>query len=124
MIKEAVGTVGFCLGGRVSYVANTFLPLKAAISFYGGGINNLLSRASNMHAPHLFFWGGKDKHIKREHITALDETLSAAGKEFINVLFSDADHGFFCDKRAAYHPKAAGEAWELMRAFLKNNLGS
>jgi len=36
----------------------------------------------------------------------------------VAVEFSEADHGFFCDQRAAYHPQAAAESWGLTRAFL------
>src|SRR5258706_10982458 len=32
-----VASIGYCLGGRVSFVANSGLPLRAALSFYGGG---------------------------------------------------------------------------------------
>jgi carboxymethylenebutenolidase len=120
--KEAIASIGFCLGGRVSFIANTFLPLKAGISFYGGGTNNLLDRVNNLQSPHLFFWGGKDQHIKAEHVSAINEALTAADKAFINVQVSYADHGFFCDERASYHAKAAKEAWELTKAFLQNNL--
>jgi carboxymethylenebutenolidase len=120
--KESIASIGFCLGGRVSFVANTFLPLKAGISFYGGGTHNLLDRAANLQSPHLFFWGGKDQHIKAEHIARINDAVTAAGKDYINVQISYADHGFFCNERAAYNAKAAQEAWELTKAFLKNNL--
>lgn len=120
--KDSIASIGFCLGGRASFIANTLLPLKAGISFYGGGTNNLVNRANNLQSPHLFFWGGKDQHIKREHIAAVTEAVSAAGKDFINVVISYADHGFFCNERAAYNAKAAQEAWGLTKAFLKNNL--
>jgi carboxymethylenebutenolidase len=36
----------------------------------------------------------------------------------VNVEFSEADHGFFCDARASYSPVAASQAWPLTLAFL------
>jgi carboxymethylenebutenolidase len=69
--------------------------------------------------PVLLFWGGKDKHITQDQIRAVRDTLSDAGKDFINVEFSDADHGFFCDARASYNPTAAAEAWPFTLAFLR-----
>jgi carboxymethylenebutenolidase len=120
--KESIASIGFCLGGRVSFIANTFLPLKAGVSFYGGGIQTLLDRVSHLQSPHLFFWGGKDQHIKSEDVAATNNALTAAAKEYINVQISSADHGFFCNERASYNSKAAIEAWELTKAFLKNNL--
>ncbi len=113
-------SVGFCMGGRVSYIANSVLPLKAAVSFYGAGIaQGLLDRVKNLHGTMLFFWGGLDKHILPEHTRAVEDALRAAGKEFGNVTFSYADHGFFCDQRAAYNEKASKQAWPMTLEFLK-----
>jgi carboxymethylenebutenolidase len=54
-------------------------------------------------------------------VRAVRDTLSDAAKTFINVEFSDADHGFFCDARASYNPTAAAEAWPLTLAFLRQH---
>jgi carboxymethylenebutenolidase len=92
------------------------------VSFYGGGIApDLLDRASRQHAPLLMFWGGKDAHIPPEQYRAVADALTAAGKTHAQVVFSDADHGFFCDRRPSYNVKAAQQAWALVRAFLEAN---
>lgn len=118
---KKIFSVGFCMGGRMSYLANSILPIEKSVSFYGGGIApDLLDRAPNLHGRMLFFWGGLDKHITAEKRRAVADALTAAGKQFVNVEFSNADHGFFCDERAAYQPQAAREAWALMQEFLKN----
>ena len=115
-------SLGFCMGGRISFVANAVLPLRAAASFYGGGIApDLLGRAAELHAPMLLFWGGLDKHILPEHRRAVADALTAANKPYVNVEFSSADHGFFCDERASYQPQAAREAWTLLLQFLQDN---
>jgi carboxymethylenebutenolidase len=107
------------MGGRVSYLANTGLPLKAAISFYGGGIAPaLLPRAPQSHGPVLFFWGGLDSHIPAEQIAAAIGAMKQAKKTYVNVEFSDADHGFFCDVRQSYKETAAKQAWDLSLRFL------
>jgi carboxymethylenebutenolidase len=117
---DRVGSIGFCMGGRVSFLANATIELRAAISFYGGGIAPaLLPRAANLHAPILFFWGGLDKHIPQDQIRSVVDTVRAAGKPYINVDISDADHGFFCDARPSYNPVAAKEAWSLVTSFLE-----
>ncbi len=116
---ERIASIGFCMGGRVSYLANAHLPLRAAISFYGGGIAPaLLDFTSRQHAPLLMFWGGLDTHIPPEQYRAVADALTAAGAVHEQVVFSQADHGFFCDARASYNPNAAQQAWALMRAFL------
>ncbi len=124
--SEGIGCVGFCMGGRAAYVANSILPLKWAISFYGAGIGpspmgpGLLDRVPKLSAPMLFLWGGKDQHILPEQTQAVNQALRKAGKSFVNVEFSEADHGFFCDARANYHAKSAPQAWALVQSFLQN----
>jgi len=122
VLHEKVGSIGFCLGGRVSFVANTTLTLSAAVSYYGGGLDTLANEAVNMHAPHLFFWGGKDAHIPQVKIDTIIDAVKAAGKEYTNIVISYADHGFHCDERGSYHPLAAKEAWATTLAFFENRL--
>ena len=63
---EEIYSVGFCLGGKVSFLANALLPLRPAVSFYGGGIApDLLDRAQALAAPMLLFWGGLDRTLHR-----------------------------------------------------------
>jgi carboxymethylenebutenolidase len=117
--KEAVASIGFCMGGRASFLANATVPLQAAISFYGGGIAPaLLPQVVNLHAPMLFFWGGRDKHIGTEQIRAIIDECKRLGKPYVNVEISEAEHGFFCDARASYHPEAARLAWGICESFL------
>jgi carboxymethylenebutenolidase len=120
VVPDRIGSIGFCMGGRVSFLANATIELRAAISFYGGGIAPaLLPHAANLHAPMLFFWGGLDKHIPQDQIRSAIDAVKAAGKPYINVEISDADHGFFCDARPSYNPVAAKEAWSLVVSFLE-----
>ncbi len=120
---QRLGSVGFCIGGRVSFVAATTVALRGTVAFYGGGIvPALLDRAPRAQAPILFFWGGRDKHIPPADRRAITDALGAAGKPFVNVEFSEADHAFFCDARPSYHPASATEAWALTLAFLEDRL--
>lgn len=117
---ERIACIGFCLGGRVAYLANAALPLRAAISYYGGGIApDLLDMAGEQHAPLLMFWGGKDTHITPDLYRAVADALTGAQKVHEQVVFSQADHGFFCDRRSAYEPGAARQSWALSLEFLR-----
>ena len=70
--RSKIAAVGFCLGGRAAYLANSELPLAASVSYYGGGIaQSLLDRAPKLSGPQLFFWGGKDANITPEHTRAV-----------------------------------------------------
>ncbi|MBH8557840.1 dienelactone hydrolase family protein [Hymenobacter negativus] len=120
---DKIGSIGFCLGGRVSFLANAVLPLAAGVSYYGGGTHTIADRAKDLHGTHLFFWGGLDAHIGKEQITQVIEAVEAAKKPYINTVISYADHGFNCDERPSYHPEAAKEAWALTLAFFGEKLG-
>jgi len=118
---KEISSVGFCMGGRISFIANSVVALRTAVSFYGGGIApGLLDRASKLQAPSLFIWGGLDKHITPEHRRTVTEALSTQKKIYVNAEFSRADHGFFCDERAAYEPHSARQAWALTLEFLRS----
>jgi len=118
---DEISSVGFCMGGRASFIANSAVRLRAAVSFYGGGIApGLLDRAAKLQAPMLLIWGGLDKHIPAEQRRAVTEALSAQQKVYVNVDFSRADHGFFCDERASYEPHSARQAWALTLEFLRS----
>ena len=120
---DKIGSIGFCLGGRVSFLANAVLPLAAAVSYYGGGTHTIADRAKDLHATHLFFWGGLDEHIGKDHIAEVIDAVEAAHKPYLNTIISYADHGFHCDERPSYNAEAAAEAWALTLAFLGEKLG-
>jgi carboxymethylenebutenolidase len=117
-VADNAAAVGYCLGGRAAFVANSAVPLRAAVSYYGGNIPPLIGRAPRLSGPMLFFWGGLDHHIPDEQRRAVITGVREANKVFVDVTFSGADHGFFCDARAAYQPQAALQAWHMTLAFL------
>lgn len=123
-----VGVTGYCMGGRTSIHAALTVPLACAVSYYGGGIApggmfpSLADRLKDLKAPTLFFWGGLDAHIGPDAVEAVTSALTAAKKDYVNVVFSNADHGFFCDARASYNAVAAKQAWALTLEFLKLHL--
>jgi carboxymethylenebutenolidase len=120
VIPDEITSIGFCMGGRVSVLANTSVKLKAAVSLYGGGMLTILERVTSMQAPQLLIWGGLDKHIDSGQINTITTALTENNKEYVNVVFSYAGHGFFCNARSSYNPIAANQAWALSLAFLNS----
>jgi carboxymethylenebutenolidase len=121
--EEKTAAVGFCMGGRVAYLGNAHVPLGAAISFYGGRIApDWAQYAGREHGPILFFWAGLDHNIPAEQRRAVEDAMIAAKSvPHRHVVFSDADHGFFCHARpSVYNAEAAREAWAMAVEFLKN----
>jgi carboxymethylenebutenolidase len=123
----SISAIGYCMGGRCACHAAIILPLACGVSYYGGGIApspffpGLTDRVKDLQAPVLFFWGGLDQHIGPDQVQIVNNALREAKKPHINVEFSFADHGFFCDARASYNAEAAAEAWALTLAFLNNH---
>ena len=129
--SRGIAAVGYCMGGRTAFLAAAIAPLKAAVSYYGGGIApmemmgnpGLLDRAGSLKAPVLLYWGGLDQHIKAADRRRVADALEKAGKPYAWTVFSGADHGFFCDARANYNAGAAAQSWALTLEFLKGALG-
>ena len=121
---NAMGAIGYCMGGRLAFLANTMLPLACAASYYGGDIHRCLDRAARLSGPQLLCWGGLDEAITWEQRPLVVEALRAAKKPFLDFVISSAKHGFNCDMRPeAYSGAAARQARALTLAFLHEHLG-
>ena len=120
----AVFTVGFCFGGRNSWLAAAGdHGLAGAIGFYGrpgtgrDGSPGPSARAAELAAPILALMGGEDPGIPVADVTAFDEALSAAGVEHEVVVYPGAPHSFF-DRKHEEFAEASADAWERTLAFV------
>jgi carboxymethylenebutenolidase len=114
-----IGAIGYCMGGRLAFVANATLPLGAAVSYYGGGIaTHHLGLAGALQGPQLLVWAGNDPWIPPADRDRVRAAVRAASKRYVDVEFSGVNHGFFCDARSDYDAGAAQQAWTLTLAFL------
>ncbi|NUQ20079.1 MAG: dienelactone hydrolase family protein [Gemmatimonadaceae bacterium] len=121
--QKRIAAMGFCMGGRATYLANSELPLAAAVSYYGGGIAPaLLDRAPRLSGAHMFIWAGKDRGIPPEQHRAVVDAVREAGKRFVDVEFSGVDHAFFQKTTDRYDPWAATQSWAMTLAFLDANV--
>lgn len=117
--NAGIGAVGFCFGGRVSFLVALRRAIGAAVGFYGGGIVTarfpqfppLVGEAASVQTPWLGLFGDDDASITVEDVERLRTALVAAPVETEIVRYPGAEHGFHCDARAAYHPDAAADAW-------------
>jgi carboxymethylenebutenolidase len=112
-----IGITGFCMGGRVSYLAAVRgLDVACAAPFYGSGIGKLLGPVS---CPLLAFYGDRDDYIPNDEIEKVRRFH--AGDV---VVYPGARHGFFRDGSPEYEPDAANDAWPRLLTFLRNHLGA
>jgi carboxymethylenebutenolidase len=131
-VKPNIGTVGFCMGGRVAFLAACRISaVKASAPFYGGGMvtprqpgtKAPIDYVSDLEAKVMAFFGGKDAFIPVAEVDKFREALQKANKNAEVVLYPDADHGFMCDERPSFHPGHAKEAWNKTVSFFKAELG-
>lgn len=121
--------IGFCMGGTVALATGARLPLGAAVTFYGGGVNEgrfglpaLADAARDLKTPWLGLYGDLDAHIPVEDVERLREAAAQASVPAEVVRYADADHGFHCDERASFHPESSADAWGRTLAFFETHL--
>jgi carboxymethylenebutenolidase len=119
---DRIGITGFCMGGRISYLAACEMPdkIKASAPFYGGGIP--VERTEKLRCPVLAFFGEKDAFIPLDTVKELEAQSARHGKQVETVVYPGADHGFFCNERGSYHAASAKDAWERLKKFLAKHL--
>lgn len=126
---DAIGSIGFCFGGHVVYLAATLPDIKATASFYGGGIPTstpgggepTITRTPEIKNPIYAFFGLEDKGIPVEHIDQIEAELQKNLIPHTIFRYSGADHGFFCNHRASYNQHGASDAWKhVVELFHKN----
>ena len=126
---DRIGITGFCMGGRVSYLAACEIPtIRAAVPFYGGGIAGQqftpgatapVTLTAKMRAAIQLHFGENDAYIPLSAVEEIRQALQREKKDFEIHVYKGAGHGFFCRERADYNEEAAKLAWERMKGFLK-----
>jgi carboxymethylenebutenolidase len=122
---EAVFTVGFCFGGRNSWLAAASgHGLAGAVGFYGrpgegrDGSPGPVQRAGEMAAPILGLMGGDDPGIPLDVVEEWDVALDETGVEHEIVVYPGAPHSFF-DRKYEEFAEASEDAWKRTLAFLE-----
>ena len=120
---EDVYTVGFCAGGRASWIAAASgHGLAGAAGFYGSlapraGSPSPIELAPRMEAPILALQAGADKNITPEQNADFADALTAAGVSHEMVIYEGAPHSFF-DRTQAEHAEASADAWRRVLDFV------
>ena len=127
---DKIGIVGFCFGGRVSYLASCNISdLSASVVFYGGGIGmalgngqSPLDQTANIICPMLGLFGEEDANPTPKDVANIDARLTEHGKTHEFHSYAGAGHGFHCEARASYRPEAAADAWGKAVAWFNTHL--
>lgn len=117
---DRIGIVGFCFGGRMSYLAACNVSdLAATVVFYGGRIlaplggegPSPLSQTANISSPVLGLFGGDDQNPTPEDVEKISAELTKNNKTHEFHSYPGCGHGFHCNARSSYRPESARDAW-------------
>lgn len=125
-----LGAIGFCIGGHIAYYAAATQPITVTASFYGGGIATFgpggtqptVERSGDIKGRITCFFGATDSYIPAEQRQQIDQALGKHHVRHEIVVYEGAGHGFFCDQRGSYEPKAAADAWERVKKLFAEEL--
>jgi carboxymethylenebutenolidase len=128
--KTGVGTIGFCFGGHVVYLAATLDDVNATASFYGAGITSMtpgggeptIKGTGDISGTLYGFFGTEDPLIDPYEIDQIEAALTEHNVPHKIFRYEGATHGFFCDQRDSYAPAAAKDAWEHVLELFKDKL--
>ncbi len=127
---QKIGIVGYCMGGRVVYLAASGCSgLSAGAVYYGGGIMNAyadgvtpIDGTANISIPLSGSFGETDGNPTPDDVTKIEAALDAAGKSYDFKMYPGAGHGFNCNDRDSYNQAAAEDAQARTLAFFEQHL--
>ena len=127
----AIGIVGFCFGGRVTFLVAARRAIGGGVGFYGGGIAKagalpfeaLIGEVPTLRTPWLGLFGDEDASIPVDDVEALRAALGDAPVATEIVRYPGAQHGFHCDARPDHYDAAsASDGWQRTLAWLDAHL--
>ena len=126
-----VGIVGFCMGGRVSYLmAAANNEIKACTVFYGGNVlkqwgslPSPFDRTQDINCPVIGFYGNEDTNPSPDDVNKIDAEMTRLGKPHEFHRYNGAAHAFqnFLDG-TRYRERPARGSWSEMLAFFAQHL--
>jgi carboxymethylenebutenolidase len=129
-------TIGYCSGGRQSFLAACSLPLDAAVDCYGAfvvgtppegaplKVGPIVQMTKDLSCPLLGLFGAEDQHPSPKEVAELEEALKQAGKIYEFHSYEGAGHAFFATDRPSYRPEAAKDGWQRIWAFFGRYLAT
>jgi len=125
-----LGVVGFCMGGRVSYLAATAIAeLKAAAVFYGGNTFKALGegpspfeRTANIQCPLIGFFGAEDANPSPDDVKKIDAELTRLNKWHEFHSYQNTGHAFQNFLADRYRERASRGSWSELLGFFSEHL--
>jgi carboxymethylenebutenolidase len=122
---DRIGSIGWCMGGGYSMRLAVAEPRLAACVVNYGVLPTDASRIEQIHAPVLGNFGGLDRGITPEAVSAFARAMQAAGKSIDVKIYPDAGHAFQNpNNKGGYRPADARDAWGRVFAFFGKTLAA
>ena len=118
-----VGSVGFCLGGKLAYFMATRTDADANVSYYGVEVDKNLAEATKIQKPLILHMAGDDEYVSPSAQASIQQGLKDNPRVTI-YRYEGVNHGFSRVGSYAYRKEAAELAGDRTLAFLKQHLGS
>lgn len=116
-----VASLGYCMGGVLSFLAAANAGVDAAICYYPGSIETRLDQADRIKCPTLFHFAEEDHYISSDAVAAVEQKMAQVGQAQIET-YPGVDHGFNCWERPMYNQPAASLAHGRSLVFLAGEL--
>ena len=116
-----VGTVGFCLGGKLVYLAGTRTDVDAGVAYYAVQLQDFLGEADNLKRPLMMHFASLDAHVPMDVYEQVKSRLQPIPDVQV-FLYEGADHGFNRHGYPPFHEEAAKLARQRSLEFLAANL--
>ncbi|MDD9904309.1 MAG: dienelactone hydrolase family protein [Rhodospirillaceae bacterium] len=116
-----VGTVGYCLGGKLVYLAVARDVVDVGVGYYAVQLDKFLDEAAQVTRPLMLHFAELDTRVPQETVSAVKKALD--GKPQVEIYdYLGADHGFNRFGYPPYHPQAAEQALDRSLAFLRKHI--
>ena len=122
-VGETVGTVGYCLGGKLAYLSATRTDADANVGYYGVQIDEILDEADNITKPLLLHVAEEDEFVSKEAQEKMKEALETHSKVDIHF-YPGVNHAFARIGGKHYDDFAATSANQRTKEFLATHLHS
>jgi carboxymethylenebutenolidase len=133
-----IGVIGFCSGGRHTFLVACKVPgIDAAVDCWGGRVvvNNpaditpkrpveVITMTEGLSCPLLGIFGNDDKNPSPADVDRTEEVLKRHGKTHEFHRYDGAGHGFFSTDRPAYRAEQAVDGWQKVFAFFSKHLAA
>jgi carboxymethylenebutenolidase len=123
VIKDKVGSIGWCMGGGLSLQLGVHEPRLAACVVNYGAMPTDPADIQKIQAPVLGNFGAEDHGIPPAAVQAFEKAMKEAGKSINVKIYEGTGHAFENpSNKSGYRPDAARDVWARTLDFLDKTL--